>query len=392
MAAALGIDPVSDTPDDTVDIGLAGGSVLTLPCYELTDAEFYGTSGNFKYAIVLPLVCVRDVPAFALPQSNPHDVILGTNYFELTQILWNGPGDTIGMFQGVALNNPPIADAGPDQTAECTSSSGASVTLDGTGSSDPDGDPLDYSWNGAFGTESGPTPTVTLPLGVNGVTLTVDDGNGATDSDDVEVNVVDTTAPTVDAGPDVTLEASSPDGAPYDVSAHVTASDACGAIGIAISPVPPEYPLGSTVVTVTATDASGNVASDTVTVTVEDTTPPELSISVTPTMLWPPNHRMVLIEVTVSVFDIADPNPTVALALIESDEDDGIDTFDPAFDVTLIEGRKGADIQVIDGQIYLRAERAGKSDGRVYTITFEATDASGNTAVAMATVAVPHNQ
>jgi len=392
MAMALGIDPDTDTPDDTVDIGLAGGAVETLPCFALTSAEFEGTAGNYKYAIASPLVCVSNAPAFALPQSNPHDVILGTNYFEQTQILWNGPGDTIGMFQGVALNNPPTADAGPAQTVECNSTSGASVTLDSTGSSDPDGDLLSYLWTGAFGTESGPTPTVTLPLGINTAILTVDDGNGATDTDDVEITVVDTTAPTVDAGPDVTLEATSPDGAPYDVSTQVTASDACGSIGIAISPAPTNYRIGSTVVTVTAVDESGNAASDTMTVTVADTTAPELSISVTPTMLWPPNHNMIPINVTVTVFDIADPNPTVALTLVESDEGDGDSAFDPAFDVTEIEGRKGADIQLIDGQLFLRAERAGKGDGRAYTITYEATDVSGNAVTATAFVTVSHNQ
>jgi len=339
------------------------------------------------------LVCVNDVPAFALPQSNPHDVILGTNYFEQTQILWDGPNDRIGMYQGVALNGSPVADAGPDQTVECTSPSGASVMLDGSGSSDPDGDPLSYSWTGPFGSESGATPTVTIPLGTHAVSLTVDDGNGGTGTDTVDITVQDTTAPSVDAGPDVTLEATSPEGASFDVASQVVASDTCSPVSLSISPVPPpDYPLGSTVVTVTATDMSGNSASDTMTVTVVDTTPPELSITVTPTLLWPPNHDMIPIDVSVTVTDIADPNPTAALSEVASDEGDTTYTFDPEFDTTEIVGRKGEDIQLVDGQLYLRAERAGNSDGRVYTITYEAMDASGNTSTDTATVVVPHNQ
>ena len=42
------------------------------------------------------------------------------------------------------------------------------------------------------------------------------------------------------------------------------------------------------------------------------------------------------------------------------------------------------------GRIFLRAERSGTGDGRVYTITYEAVDASGNTSEAAATVTGSH--
>jgi hypothetical protein len=51
------------------------------------------------------------------------------------------------------------------------------------------------------------------------------------------------------------------------------------------------------------------------------------------------------------------------------------------------------DIQVYEnGDIYLRAERSGTKTGRIYTITYTTTDASGNTATPSAIVAVLHNQ
>ena len=72
------------------------------------------------------------------------------------------------------VNIPPISDAGPDQTeddaVECTSPTGTSVTLDGSGSFDPDNgpSPLSYSWTGPFPegsrTVNGVNPTVTLGL------------------------------------------------------------------------------------------------------------------------------------------------------------------------------------------------------------------------------------
>jgi hypothetical protein len=95
-------------------------------------------------------------------------------------------------------NNPPVADAGEDQTVEWVAG-GVSVTLDGTGSVDPDGDQLTYHWTGGFqgGTATTSTPTVTFTsLGDYQVTLTAEDEHGATNTDAVTVSVVDTTPPT----------------------------------------------------------------------------------------------------------------------------------------------------------------------------------------------------
>jgi len=101
------------------------------------------------------------------------------------------------LWTGVEIpNNPPIADAGPDQTLEQTSYAGAVVTLDGSGSYDPDDDPLTYDWTWDGGSATGVSPTVTLPLGTTTVTLTVSD-EVLTGSDTVNIKVEDTTPPDI---------------------------------------------------------------------------------------------------------------------------------------------------------------------------------------------------
>ncbi len=91
----------------------------------------------------------------------------------------------------------PVADAGLDQTVECASPAGAFVYLDGSGSTDPDGDPLTFTWTGPFGMLTGKAVKATLPMGTHNITLTVDDGQGGTASDMTVVTVHDTTRPTI---------------------------------------------------------------------------------------------------------------------------------------------------------------------------------------------------
>lgn len=85
-------------------------------------------------------------------------------------------------------NEAPTADAGPDQTLNQTSPAGAEVTLDGSGSSDPDGDALTYAWTWSGGSAAGETPVVTLPAGTTEVTLEVSDGD-LSDTDTVSITV-----------------------------------------------------------------------------------------------------------------------------------------------------------------------------------------------------------
>ena len=118
--------------------------------------------------------------------------------------LWNGPNYFMGnnallhfddlTFVPVPLNQPPVADAGEDQLIEATGPL-TSVHLDATESWDPDGDSLSYSWTIDGVAADGATPTVALGLGTYVAQLLVDDGNGATATDEVTIMVEDNTAP-----------------------------------------------------------------------------------------------------------------------------------------------------------------------------------------------------
>ena len=184
------------------------------------------------------------------------------------------PPTTVNEITDVCLNQPPVADAGPNQTVEQTKYQGADVTLDGSGSTD-DGQlkPLTYSWTWAGGSATGVKPTVQLPLGTTTVKLTVYDGQFS-DTDTVDIIVVDTTAPVLTVPSDVTVEQEKLAGTAVSLTA--TATDICDADVEITSDELAIYPLGDATVTFTATDNSGNTAEASMVVHVVDTTAPEV--------------------------------------------------------------------------------------------------------------------
>ncbi|MFQ5752046.1 MAG: FlgD immunoglobulin-like domain containing protein [bacterium] len=98
-----------------------------------------------------------------------------------------------------------MANAGSDQTVECSSFEGTEVTLDGTASSDPDGDPLTYRWTWDSDEATGPTPTISLPVGTTTVTLMVNDGTVDSEPNQVDITVEDTTPAVITVQPPITL-------------------------------------------------------------------------------------------------------------------------------------------------------------------------------------------
>lgn len=160
-------------------------------------------------------------------------------------------------------NRPPVASCQDQRVcavgAACTAP--ASVNQ---GSSDPDGDALTLTQ----------LPAGPYALGQHPVSLSVTDGF-ETDSCAASVSVRDCEPPSITCGPPVQAECTGNASAPVSAGG-AEATDACSAVNVS-GPGLASYPLGSTAVTFTATDAAGNTASCTTQVEVRDTLPPSIT-------------------------------------------------------------------------------------------------------------------
>jgi PKD repeat protein len=185
-------------------------------------------------------------------------------------------------------NQPPVADAGGPYTVN----EGSEVSLDASGSSDPDpDDALTYEWDldndGEYDDVTGETPTYTwMDDGSYSVGLMVTDTLLLSDTDTTTVTV-NNVAPTVDAGPDGTINEGSAfsgagsftDPGADSWAATVNYGDGSGLQALSLS-LDRTFGLshvyddnGVYTVTVTVTDDDGGVGSDSLTVTVNNVAP-----------------------------------------------------------------------------------------------------------------------
>lgn len=219
---------------------------------------------------------------------------------------------------GTLVNQGPVVDAGQDQTVECESPTGTIVTLDGTGSSDPDGNIGIFNWF---------------------------------------------------------------EGPAFDPSKSI--ADAISVMTEAhFAP-----PLATTTYTLVVGDRQLQLDLDAVDVTVQDTTPPELNVAVSPACLWTPNHKLLLFELgagfSAEATDVCDLAPKVAVVDATSSQP----------------GLGGGQGNTIPDALHgatsfcLRSERQGTDPvPREYTVTVQAKDASNNTTTKQVVVKVGHDQ
>ena len=344
--------------------------------------------------------CSATISSSPTATDNCTGAITGTTTDALTRttqgtsvVTWtfdDGNGNTSTQTQNIVVDDitDPVPDLSslPDATGECSASiAGPPTATDNcagaiTGTTS---DQLAYSTQGTFT-----------------VTWSYDDGNGNTSTQTQNIIVDDITAPVADLAslPDATGQCSA------TITAPPTATDNCsGAItGTTTDPLT-RTTQGTSVVTWTYDDGNGNTSTQTQDIVVEDTTPPVITdITLDQNVLWPPNHKYRTITLSVTATDNCDPAVSISGTVV-SDEPDEDKTGD---------GKTTGDIKVTSGEdvflssndepevafkagdgLELRCERKGDADGRVYTITVIATDASGNISPEeTAEVTVPHDQ
>ena len=247
------------------------------------------------------------------------------------------------------------------------------------------------------GTRSDSQPlNAPYPKGTTTITWTATDasGNDATCTQTITVN--DTQGPTI-VCPAKIVTPANPNSCYSDLDpGTATATDNCpGAVTVSGSrsdsqPLNDPYPGGTTTITWTATDSSGNTSTCTQTYTVTDASAPVIVLNNQPHTLWPPDHSYHSFTVTdfvASASDACDAGVDITdvyIVKITSDEvEDGPGDGSTLNDIVIAANCKS---------FQLRAERQNNGDGRVYTIFFAVKDASGNTGTATATVTVPKTQ
>jgi hypothetical protein len=137
---------------------------------------------------------------------------------------------------------------------------------------------------------------------------------------------------------------------------------------------------GTFAVTYWSEDGAGNVeGAKSVTVQI-DKHAPILKVIPNVTSLWPANNKLVDIYIEFEVDGGVSGVGSIALVSITSNENHAESDI------------QGADYGTADTSFKLRATRSGKGQGRIYTITYRATDLAGNTTEHSITIEVPHDQ
>jgi hypothetical protein len=186
----------------------------------------------------------------------------------MTTVTWTAvdtSGNTASDTQTVTIHDttPPIIVPPYDIVIEATSPSDMQIQIGEADASD------------IIGIESVTNNVPSLfSLGNTTVTWTATDVFGNIATSDQIISIIDTTAPSINAPSDLTIEAQDANSNVIDIGT-ADAYDIVGVISINNN-APNVFPLGDTIVTWTAIDTAGNLATANQKISVIDTTPPSI--------------------------------------------------------------------------------------------------------------------
>ncbi|MCP5005205.1 MAG: hypothetical protein GY941_14905 [Planctomycetes bacterium] len=363
----------------TIPIGGSATNFYTVEARRLTsyDAKLP------EEAVVIHDVDSTDIsdsgPALLVPDGVETDAwTAGERFIDATNDIAVIVNTDTGTGFNVTISNgnlPPTSDANGPYTAECQGTT-TSLTLDGTGSSDPDiDDDLTFSWSSdcpdaTFDDNTSPTPELTLTSSAPcqlecEVTLTVTDTHGLSDTYSADVIIEDSTEPDLACPADDTIECD--ELADPSNTGSATATDNCDpdpVISFSDVEAPGACPQEKTITrTWTATDACSNSISCDQIIIVQDTTSPVITCNALGTII-PPDAP---ISFTATAVDNCDSNPTVVLV--------DFDCFKFTKKDKRIDKTESCNVQV-DGDTITILDSGGVGDRIEWTV--EATDACGN--------------
>jgi K319L-like, PKD domain/FG-GAP repeat len=421
--AAVVADAGSDqTVDEGALVKLNGGG--SFHCQGISNYPPFDFGLNYDWKQIAGPVVTLDLsnpvrPSFTAPPSMEGNKTL-TFELRVNNGHTDSAPDTVDIVL-VSANTPPVADAGDDSSVK----PGATATLDGSNSYDPEGNPITHTWAqvaGATATLDLTDPVKPTFVGPDSIgdtlvfKLQVSDGNkssvpsggaNSTEADTVAVAIVANSRPVAYAGDDQTKDEGSLvalDGTgSSDDDGGDTLSYQWTQVGVptvtlssttSSSPTftaPPVGPGGVDLVfqLVVSDDDPVNLLSsiaDEVTIHVANINDPPNCAAATASLDlgWPPNHRMV----PVSIQNVADPENNAVTITI-----DGVTQDEPVSGISNGDSSPDAVIQPSDpaDSVLLRLERDATENGRVYVVYFTGSDGfeSCNGTIM---VSVPHSR
>jgi HYR domain len=352
---------------DTIAPVIQTPPAITVQCNDPTHPSFTGQAGGSDACDFAPVIGYADsVVAGSCPQSY---------VISRTWSITDSCGNSTSQVQLITVQDTlaPALFVPADITIACGDSADTSLT--GSASAADACDPAPMV---TFLDASAPGQCPEISVITRTWTATDACGNASTGTQ--RIALIDEDPPLITCPSNVS--ATTPPGScaigNLDIGFAV-ATDLCSEVTVTNN-APASFPVGTTVVTWTATDACGLSATCQQQVTVEDSSPPAICLYLCNTMLWPPNHDFVPVGLSAAAFDRCD-GPLPVSILVYSDEDDETPTGD---------GVHSPDAKnIAPGTLRLRRERIGGGNGRVYLIVASAQDSSGNRRTSCGTVVVP---